>query len=163
MSLVLSRAEALIARLELVPHPEGGHYREVFRSERTVVAGAGRERSAVTTIYYLLARGEVSRWHRIDHDEVWHYHEGAPLQLLWLAPDLSRVERRSLGPVNGTQEPTAVVPAGCWQAARSSGDHTLVACTMGPGFEFGDFALMARHPGDAEILRQCFPELAEYL
>jgi hypothetical protein len=157
------KAEALIARLDLRPHPEGGHYREVFRSDRRVLAAAGRERAAVTTIYFLLVRGEASRWHRLDHDEVWHHLEGAPLQLLWLAPDLSRVERRTLGPVSGTQEPAAVVPAGCWQAAHSTGDHSLAACTMGPGFEFGDFALMASQPTEAEILRQCFPELEEYL
>lgn len=151
------RARALVDSLELRPHPEGGHYREVFRSGARVAGGAG-ERSALTSIYFLLNAGERSRWHRVESDEAWHYYEGDPLELLWLDPR-GAVERRVLGPVGDEARPVWVVPAGCWQAARPLGAYTLVGCSVAPGFEFADFALLADRPGEAETVRRRFPEL----
>ncbi|MCP1847170.1 MULTISPECIES: cupin domain-containing protein [unclassified Bradyrhizobium] len=131
----LSAAD-IIARLALQPHPEGGHYRETFRDAR----GDANGRAHSTAIYFLLARGERSHWHRIDAVEMWHYYAGAPLTLriaqdggphsITLGPDVARGE-----------QPQAIVPAHAWQAAESNGDWTLVGCTVAPGFEFAKFEL----------------------
>lgn len=151
------RAAELIRTLSLTPHPEGGHYRELHRSapER---AGS---RAALTEIYFLLASGERSCWHRIDADEVWHHLEGGPLELLWFRDGESGVTRARLGPVaeDGTR-PVAVVPAGAWQAARPLGSHTLSACAVAPGFEFQTFRLMSDDPAAAAALRQAHPDWA---
>jgi predicted cupin superfamily sugar epimerase len=129
-------AEEIITRLDLKPHPEGGHYRETFRDSHAVDGG----RAASTAIYFLLACGETSHWHRIDAVELWHYHAGSPLTLR-IADDTG--ERKiMLGPdVTAGEQPQAVVPAHAWQAAESSGDWTLVGCTVAPGFDFATFEL----------------------
>jgi uncharacterized protein len=122
-------AEAVIRLLELKPHPEGGHFRETFRD------------AASTAIYFLLASGERSHWHRIDAIEVWHWYAGAPLALE-IAAALGRVERLTLGAdLAGGARPQAVVPAHVWQAAQSLGDWTLCGCTVAPGFDFSGFEL----------------------
>ncbi len=124
-------ANAIIAALQLSPHPEGGWYRETYRSE----APPGG-RAAVTAIYYLLCAGERSHWHRVDAAEIWHWYAGDPLELrverdtVWLGNNLSAGER-----------PQAVVPRFTWQAARSLGAWSLVGCTVAPAFEFAGFEL----------------------
>ncbi len=129
-------ASEVIARLGLEPHPEGGHFRETFRDAAT----AGHARSASTAIYFLLARGERSHWHRIDAAEVWHYYAGSPLALQ--IADAGGLRTVQLGPDLATGEwPQAVVPSGAWQAAASCGDWTLVGCTVAPGFDFATFEL----------------------
>jgi predicted cupin superfamily sugar epimerase len=129
-------AADIIARLELKPHPEGGHFRETFRDPRLDANG----RSVSTAIYFLLARGECSHWHRIDAVEVWHYYAGSALTLQ-IADDGGH-HRVTLGPNLAAGEvPQAVVPAHAWQAAESSGDWTLVGCTVAPGFDFTKFEL----------------------
>ena len=135
MTLPASAAE-IIARLELKPHPEGGHYRETFRDE--AVDADGRSRS--TAIYFLLARGERSHWHRIDAVEVWHYHAGASLTLQ-IADDGGRRSVKLGADLTSGEEPHAIVPPHAWQAAESNGDWTLVGCTVAPGFEFAKFEL----------------------
>jgi predicted cupin superfamily sugar epimerase len=131
-------AADIIARLELKPHPEGGHYRETFRDSRLDAGG----RACSTAIYFLLARGERSHWHRIDAVEVWHYYAGHALTLQ-MADDSGRRSVR-LGPDLAAGEvPQAIVPAQAWQAAESSGDWTLVGCTVAPGFDFAKFELAA--------------------
>ncbi|HJS33466.1 MAG TPA: cupin domain-containing protein [Alphaproteobacteria bacterium] len=139
-------AEDVIARLDLRPHPEGGHYRETFRD--TTQNG---DRGAITAIYYLLAAGERSHWHRIDAVEIWHYYAGASIELL-RSPDGRSVSPHLLG--GGLAEgvcPQLVVPKGCWQSARSLGAWTLVGCTVSPAFEFAGFELAPRgwSPGAA--------------
>jgi predicted cupin superfamily sugar epimerase len=130
-------AADIIARLELRPHPEGGHYRETFRDTGTDAKG----RSRSTAIYYLLRRGERSHWHRIDAVEIWHYYSGAALTLK-IANEGCGPHIITLGPDVGSGErPQAIVPAGAWQAAESNGDWTLVGCTVAPGFEFASFEL----------------------
>jgi len=127
-------ADRLIARLGLIPHPEGGHYRETFRDPD----GA---RAHSTAIYFLLRAGEVSRWHRIDAAEVWHFYRGAPLELV-LGEDGKPPVRHLLGAeIEKGEEPQIVVPKCVWQSARSLGDFTLVGCTVAPGFEFPGFEL----------------------
>jgi predicted cupin superfamily sugar epimerase len=132
----------IIRLLELKPHPEGGHFRETFRDLQTV---AGR-RAASTAIYYLLARGERSHWHRIDAVEVWHYYAGASLVLQTAASDKGPVERLALG-CNLTvgERPQAIIPSGHWQTAESQGDWTLCGCTVAPGFDFAGFELASKN------------------
>lgn len=131
----LSAAD-IITRLDLKPHPEGGHYRETFRDGRL----DGNGRSVATAIYFLLARGERSHWHRIDAVEIWHYYAGSAL-ILEIADDQGQRSVR-LGPdVAGGERPQAIVPAHAWQAAQSTADWTLVGCTVAPGFDFASFEL----------------------
>jgi predicted cupin superfamily sugar epimerase len=131
-------AEEVIAALDLTPHPEGGFFRETFRD--TAPAG---QRGASTAIYYLLRAGELSRWHRIDAVEVWHWYAGAPL-LLSLSPDGRRCETLRLGGALAVGErPQAAVRAGAWQSARSLGAWTLAGCTVAPAFQFAGFELAA--------------------
>jgi hypothetical protein len=131
-----STAADIIAWFELKPHPEGGHYRETFRDPRLDADG----RSLSTAIYFLLARGERSHWHRVDAVEVWHYYAGSALALQ-IADDGGRRSVR-LGPdLAAGEAPQAVVPAQAWQAAASTGDWTLVGCTVAPGFDFAKFEL----------------------
>jgi uncharacterized protein len=132
-------ASDVIRLLALEPHPEGGHFRETFRD---TVEGA---RAASTAIYFLLARGERSHWHRVDAVEAWHFHAGAPLALEIAASASGPVERSVLGAdLAGGERPQAIVPAGAWQAAATLGDWTLVGCTVAPGFEFNGFELAAK-------------------
>ena len=132
-------AADIIARLELRPHPEGGYYRETFRDARTDALG----RACSTAIYFLLARGEKSQWHRIDAVEIWHYYAGSPLTLR-IAHEGCAPHVVTLGPdVAGGERPQAIVPASAWQTAETTGDWTLVGCTVAPGFEFASFELAA--------------------
>jgi uncharacterized protein len=156
------RAAELIRTLELMPHPEGGFYRETFRSAIFVAVDRRPPRTALTTIYFLLAAGSFSAWHRVRSDEVWHWHEGEPLELLLAAADFSTVQRRILGPV-GAGEPVATVPADWWQAARPLGAYALCGCTVAPGFEFADFTFLRDHPDAGESLRITAPELTALL
>jgi uncharacterized protein len=133
----LSAAD-VISLLALEPHPEGGHYRETFRDPRTVDG-----RAISTAIYFLLARGQRSHWHRIDAVEVWHHYVGAPLALSIFGADGTSVVRLGSDVAAGDR-PQAIVPAGAWQAAESLGAWTLVGCTVAPGFEFTGFELAPR-------------------
>jgi len=158
------RAEALVRELGLAPHPEGGFYRELFRSRRMVRTDDGRsERWAATTIYYLLRGSDTNRWHRVASDEIWHWYEGAPIELHLLDAQLSRSRMEVLGPVGASSAPVRVVPAGCWQAVRCTGEYTLAGCTVAPGFEFSDFRLLRDLPEQAALLAQAFPELSSFL
>jgi predicted cupin superfamily sugar epimerase len=154
------RAATLISQLSLSPHPEGGHYREIFRSRSHVLPGDDRERRpALTSIYFLLSKGEKSRWHQLRSDEVWHHYEGDPLELFWLNADERRGHRVEIGPAASGLHQVSVVPAGAWQAARSTGEYTLVGCTVGPGFDFTDFRLLADEPELARAIAGWFPEV----
>ena len=157
-----SRAAELIALLGLDPHPEGGYYREVFRSASQVTTADARgARAALTTIYFLLPAGTQSRWHQVDSDEVWHFYGGDPLELLELDVRCTALSRHRLGPVgDGDASPVCIIPAGAWQAARPLGAYTLVGCTVGPGFEFADFRMLADNPARAAAVRDAWPEVA---
>ena len=127
--------EALIERLGLLAHPEGGWYRETYRAARTL---PGTSRSVCTAILYLLRAGERSRLHRIDADELWHFHRGDPLQIIELVPDA-----RSRVHVLSADAPQVLVPAGAWFGAMPApgSQWTLCGCTVSPGFEFSTFEL----------------------
>ena len=131
------RADEVVRLLGLAPHPEGGHYRETFRDERADAAG----RAASTAIYYLLAAGETSEWHRVDAAEIWHFHAGSPL-VLTVSPDGHDAAAHRLGSdLAAGERPQLVVPAGHWQTATSLGAWTLVGCTVAPGFDFAGFEM----------------------
>jgi predicted cupin superfamily sugar epimerase len=139
MSVIAKLPAAEIIRLlELAPHPEGGHFREIFRDQRQGESG----RAASTAIYFLLAAGERSHWHRIDAAEVWHFYAGAPLALEIARGEKDAIERLVLGNALAAGErPQIAVPARAWQAAASLGEWTLAGCTVAPGFEFSALEL----------------------
>ena len=125
----------MIASLGLQRHPEGGFYRETFRAPDA-------PRGASTSILFLLPAGERSRWHRVDADEHWLFHDGDALELLIADPASGARERIVLGrDVARGERPQAVVPRGWWQAARPLGDWTLVGCVVAPAFEFARFEM----------------------
>ena len=134
-----SSFDALITRWALNPHPEGGWYREVQRSPIIVTRPDGEQRSALTTVLFLLGSGDVSRWHRVlGGDEVWMFLDGAPLSL-WTHPHGSKTSTQQH---LSREAPVHCVPANVWMAARSLGLFTLVSCCVGPGFTFEDFVLL---------------------
>jgi predicted cupin superfamily sugar epimerase len=131
-------ADEIIRLLALKPHPEGGHFVETFRD-----LGANENgRAASTAIFFLLARGERSHWHRVDATEIWHFYSGSALRLERATSDRGPIERITLGPdLAAGERPQAVVPARHWQAAETLGDWTLLGCTVAPGFDFKGFEL----------------------
>ncbi|MFC3615014.1 cupin domain-containing protein [Lutimaribacter marinistellae] len=129
-------AEQIIARLNLARHPEGGWYRETWRA-----TNAGRPTG--TCIYFLLGAGERSHWHRVDATEIWLYHAGAALTLAIAADETGPATDHLLTPDLATGAPQLIVPQNHWQSAHSTGDWTLVSCTVSPGFEFDGFDLAA--------------------
>ena len=156
------QARTLIDELYLRPHPEGGHYREIFRSSESVRTTRGT-RCAITAIYYLLERDQISRWHVVEADEIWHFYEGAPLELLAYDPGTRKLVRCVLGSMKDGHERLAVIRKGIWQAARSLGDYSLVGCNVGPGFAFEDFRLVADLSGHAEHFEGELASLASFL
>ena len=151
------RAAELITSLQLEPHPEGGYYREIFRSADLVTPADGRgPRAALTTIYFLLPAGTVSRWHRVASDEVWHLYEGGPLEVLSVDPDCNQAARHKLE----ARSPVCTVAAAHWQAARTLGDYALAGCTVGPGFDFADFTILADDAANIARLLALDPDFA---
>lgn len=143
------QTQAVIDELGLKPHPEGGWYREIYRSGDRVQTPRGA-RSAITTIYYLLERSQGSRWHVVEADEIWHFYEGAPLELLAYDPVARALVSGLLGDGGADRERVAVIRKGVWQAARSLGDFSLMGCSVAPGFEFEDFRFVANLSGHHE-------------
>jgi predicted cupin superfamily sugar epimerase len=155
------RARELVRILGLQPHPEGGAFREVFRSPRTVRPSDDRpERSALTAIYFLLADGGASRWHRVASDESWCWLEGDPLELWRMPAAAGPASCEVLGPVADGVHALGIVPAGEWQAARTRGSYTLVACMVGPGFDFADFQMLSDLPEAEQTHLHAGPDAA---
>src|SRR5262245_31225223 len=149
-----TRAQQLIDELSLRPHPEGGHFRELYRSPARIETRDNRlERAAVTTIYFLLTDEGHSRWHSVTSDEIWHFYEGDGIDLFVAPPSLDRVERAQLSGLADDGAPVRIVPAGWWQAARTSGAYSLLGCTVSPGFEFADFTLLRDDAASATRMR----------
>ncbi|MDA8017570.1 MAG: cupin domain-containing protein [Thermoanaerobaculia bacterium] len=158
-----STAQAFVERLRLESHPEGGYFREVYRSDQEVLR-EGEVRSAATHIHFLLAEGDVSRWHVVASDEVWHFYEGSPLELLIYDPESRRLDIARLGSLD---EDGCVrhrlVPRGHWQAARSLGEFSLVGCTVAPGFLFDDFRFVGEVPDHRSHFRDILSAYASFL
>ena len=135
MTELPAEARDLIDRLGLQPHPEGGHFAETWRDD------AGDGRGSGTAIYYLLAAGERSHWHRVDATEIWHWYAGSPLKLS-ISEDGLASAVHVLGPdLAANQQPQIIVPMSAWQSAWSMDDWTLVGCTVSPAFEFSGFEM----------------------
>lgn len=126
--------DQIIEHLQLVPHPEGGHYRQTWAADNT-------GRPTGTAIYFLLKEGEQSHWHKVDAAEIWLFHAGAPLILSLSETAAGPARNHVLGPDLHTGSPQIIVPKDHWQAARSTGDYTLVSCIVSPGFQFEGFEL----------------------
>lgn len=147
--------------IDLIAHPEGGRFREVFRSDATVTTSSGESRSALTHIYFSLKRGEVSRFHRVTSDEVWNLYQGVGLRLyIWDGTDKPPVCTELSAAAN---EFCHVVPAGFWQAAEPVGDSVLVGCSVGPGFEFEDFELIDPASEEAALANALDPALTRFI
>jgi uncharacterized protein len=153
--------KSIIEKYHLTPHPEGGYYRELYRSEETVRIADGRTRCAITAIHFLLGSGDVSRWHRVASDEIWHFCDGSPLELHEISPDLTDYSIHHLDPPEGAH--FIVIRAGHWQAARSTGGYTLVTCVVGPGFDFDDFEMLESLPALTEKITHIHPRSADFL
>jgi hypothetical protein len=153
--MIGTETERLIAELGLRPHPEGGWYDETFRSPLRVSLPDGRERSASTAIHFLLGAGDFSAFHRVASDEIWHFQEGLPLELVTIDPSGNATTTILGSGILAGMKTHQAVPAGSWQAARPIGDagHTLAVCTVAPGFDFADFEMPAR----ADLMR-LFPQ-----
>ena len=158
----------LLATLHLAPHPEGGFFRETFRSTRLVPGPGGASRAACTQILYALGAGDFSAWHRVASDELWQHHEGGALELHVIDHAGHRVS--VLGAVSDGHVPQGFVPAGAWQAARPVEDgapYVLVGCTVAPGFDFADFELadpgemFTDPPGLEPIIRELAPRSSQ--
>jgi len=133
----------LIDQYNLIPHPEGGYYREVYRSEQTLLSpAAGKKRSALTHIYFLLAAGQISRFHKVVHDEVWNFYAGDALKLIRY--NGADVTEAIIGGMGG--DFVAVVNGGIFQAAETTGAYSLVGCSVAPGFDFEDFSFLSDNP-----------------
>jgi predicted cupin superfamily sugar epimerase len=155
-----AEARRLVERLQLRPHPEGGLYREVFRSHRTLPLARG-SRSALTAIHFVLPAGAFSAFHRVASDEVWSFQGGDPLELFVLGGDGALVTHRLGRDLDPGQEPLAVVPAGAWQAAVPLGErYSWCSCLVAPGFDFADFEMASRadletrFPQHADLVRR---------
>lgn len=160
MSRPQGRAAELIRLLNLSPHPEGGWYRELFRSSSSLLPHDHRgQRSALTSIDFLLAAGEFSAWHRVQSDEAWHLLEGGPLRLWLVPPQLGRPRLVDLAAASETGAPRHVVPAGWWQAAEPLAEFAYVGATVGPGFDFSDFAFGRDDPALRAAVTQQAAEL----
>jgi predicted cupin superfamily sugar epimerase len=150
-------AQEIVRHLHLLPHPEGGFYRETYRSAAGLTTAAGQPRSVSTAIYYLLEDDAKSHFHRIQSDELWFFHQGQPLEILVLVDGALTTITLGLDLAAG-QVPQAVIPAGSWFGARvqHARGFALVSCTVAPGFDFADFELAQREP-----LTREFPALAK--
>ncbi|MFT3793055.1 MAG: cupin domain-containing protein [Rudaea sp.] len=157
------RAAELIGTLRLEPHPEGGRYRRVYTST-TQLLHNGTLRPVATAIHYLLCAGEISRWHRIDADEIWQHHEGDALELMLFDATSGELHRHRLGRSDTAtnSQPLIGVPAGVWQAARPLGDYALVGCGVAPGFDFAGFILLDADATATHALAQAAPDLLRY-
>jgi len=149
-----------IKTLGLEDHPEGGYFKETYRSAEIVLNRNGKERAASTGIYFLITQEAFSAFHKIESDEMWHYHAGDALEVIMIHEN-GEVEVLNVGPdIEKGQRLQAVVPAGCWFGSRvvEGGDYSLVGCTVAPGFDFEDFVLANR----VELTNE-FPQHADLI
>jgi len=145
---------------DFIDHPEGGRFLEVFKSDATVIRADGQRRSALTHIYFQLGQGEVSRFHRVRSDEIWNLYRGSGLHLYTWDGSAVPPQRHELSQASNVY--CHVVPAGLWQAAEPIGDAVLVGCSVGPGFEYDDFELMAADSNPARQIQTLDPALSRF-
>ena len=149
-------AKQIINRLDLSPHPEGGYFSETYKSDQQVSLPKGEQRSAGTAIYFMLTEGELSNWHRVRWDELWHFYAGNQLVLEVIGKD-GMLNKLKLGnDLMNDVEFQQLVPQHCWQRAYSTGPYSLVGCTVSPGFEFEDFEMI-----EPEQLAEKYPDMRD--
>ena len=162
--MTCSRSHILQKEFSLEKHPEGGYYRQTYQSsiglKSPVVMS---ERSAVTDIYYLLVKGQMSLFHKVLHDEIWHFYEGDPLRLILFDQHEGKSEETILGNYRGKVQYKRVVPGNIYQAAIPLGEYSLVGCTVAPGFDFADFMFLRDDEVSLKRLEKSFPEFAKYV
>jgi predicted cupin superfamily sugar epimerase len=150
----------LIDKYKLVAHPEGGYYAVVFESEHSLMSPVvNKVRKALTHIYFLLLKGQVSLFHKVAHDEIWNFYEGDPLKLIKY--NVSRVEEDIIG--SGCSDYASIVEGGVYQAAESTGVYSLVGCSVAPGFEFEDFSFLRDEFEIKEKFLKKFPDYQKFI
>lgn len=150
----------LIEKYKLVPHPEGGYYAVVYESKQAVTSPVvNKDRKAVTHIYFLLLKEQVSIFHRVAHDEVWNFYQGDPVKLIKY--NGATVEEVIIG--SGCSDYVSIVEGGDYQAAETTGDYTLVGCSVAPGFEFEDFSFLRDDLESKEKLLNKFPDYQKFV
>jgi predicted cupin superfamily sugar epimerase len=150
----------LIDKYNLVPHPEGGYYVVVYESKQAVRSPVvNKDRKAITHIYFLLHKGQVSLFHKVAHDEIWNFYEGDPLKLIKY--NGSTVDEDIIG--SGCSDFVSIVEGGIYQAAESTGAYSLVGCSVAPGFEFEDFSLLRDDLEVKEMLLNEFPGYRKFV
>ena len=150
----------LIDRYNLVPHPEGGFYAEVYRSKQTIKSPVvSKDRKAITHIYFLLPKGQMSIFHKVVHDEIWNFYEGDPVKLIKY--NGSTVEEDIIG--SGRNDYVSIVEGGVYQAAESTGRYSLVGCSVAPGFEFEDFSLLRDETEPKDKFLKKFPGYRKFV
>lgn len=157
MKTLTKTADDLIRSFELKPHPEGGYYKEYYRSAEKV-EWQGKTLTAGTAIYFLLRAGDKSWGHRIPQDEIWHFYEGDPLELVFFSETALKLNRVILSEDNRS----CTVPGGFWQAALPLGKYSLIGCTVSPGFEFSLFELLSAFPDKKKIFHQAMPDFSRF-
>ena len=152
--------QALIKKYKLVPHPEGGYYAVVYESKQAVTSPVvNKDRKAVTHIYFLLLKGQVSIFHKVAHDEIWNFYQGDPLKLIKY--NGSKVEEDIIG--SGCSDYASIVEGGVYQAAETTGVYSLVGCSVAPGFEFEDFLFLRDELDTKEKFIQKFPGYQKFV
>ncbi len=147
--------------VDLIEHPEGGRFREVFRSDAVVTTNGGQTRTALTHIYFSLNQGEVSRFHRVESDEVWNLYQGAGVRIYtWEGPGTQVICTELSSSANVFCH---VVAAGTWQAAEPVGETILVGCSVGPGFEFEDFEMITPASDLARLLQDADQAMSKFI
>lgn len=156
---IQEKINGIVSKLDLLPHPEGGFYKESYRSSELIKQSYlpnrfSGDRNFSTAIYFLLTSGNFSAFHRIQQDEVWHFYEGVPLNVHVITPE-GKYTKHKVGHIHQGLQPQLVVPKGCWFASNIDQEesYTLVGCTVAPGFDFADFELASR-----QDLIYLFPE-----
>ncbi len=150
-----STINQIIKDLNLTEHPEGGYFRETYRSKEMIKRQNDQKRSAGTGIYFLLTEGICTNWHRVSSDELWHFYAGDKLVLEIIDVDGKFNQLLLNDAFSGEGQFQQLIPKNCWQRAYSTGEFTLVGCTVSPGFEFEDFEMI-----EADELADQFPEIS---
>jgi len=164
MNPMIDRTRELIELFQLAKHPEGGYFREVYRStNRITIDASGKSRSALTDIYFLLTNNDFSKFHRVRHDEIWHFYEGSPLVLTEINPDTFDMKQITLGERAALLIYKHCVKGNVWQSAYSKGAYSFVGCTVGPGFEFDDFEMMINCKETITPVLSKYPGLRKYV
>ncbi len=160
----MKRAEELKQLLQLEAHPEGGYFKETYRSTLIIHSPlVNGERHAMTDIYFMLTHGQVSRFHKVRHDELWNFYEGSPLRLYDYDPATEKLKIVTLGSIPDGDGYKYVMPADHWQAAEPLGDYSLVGCTVSPGFDFDDFAFIEQDAPIQKTLPARYPDVARFV